>query len=159
MLFAGVLSSARIRERGGEERRGGVTNPVPRNILQTHLRLGTKLWLRAAAHIASWSRRDVPLFDLLRSRDTLVKVAQLLLCSLRRPLPLLDLCVYVLGARRWDIRNGESVGGDDARWCAVGKYSASSTNPRAHRASTHEMDFKRTKFGRYFSVSQGKFDC
>ncbi len=42
LLFARALSSARIREeRGG--RRGGVTNPVPRNILQTRLRLGTKL--------------------------------------------------------------------------------------------------------------------
>ncbi len=110
--------------RGGEEGRGYKPSPAehPENTSETRSKtLCSFLWLRAAAHIASCSRRDASLFDLRRSRDTLVKVAQFLLCALCRPLTLLDLCVYVLDARRWDIRNGESVGGDDARWCAVGK--------------------------------------
>lgn len=135
LFAAGVLSSARRGERGGEERRGGVTSPVPRNILQTHLRLGTKLW--TVSHPASWEAHRLwstaalvllPAWFIVWSpkkcqhfSESRAVVVEQLFGSAGRcssPLGLMCLC---LDARRWDIRNGESVGGDDARCCAVGR--------------------------------------
>lgn len=120
-LFAGALSSARVggkgrrRERGGGGGEGGgVTSPVPRNILQTRLRLATKLctvFSSRAAAVSPAGRLVPPREDTRHFRNTVVVVVIVVLVhSAGSMFPSDSLCLCV-AARRWDIRSGGSVGG------------------------------------------------
>ncbi|KAG7239439.1 hypothetical protein INR49_028910 [Caranx melampygus] len=114
LLFAACCPVTISQERGkgrGGERRGYKLSPAehPANTSETRNKT-------PHSSVARYEPRRTP--PPLRRMARCLISAQSPDSAVVAPAGPMCLC---LDARRWDIRNGESVGGDEVRWCAAGR--------------------------------------